>query len=291
MSSSWMLEETTLPKLGFLGQGNHGYISLVRTPNGLLMAKKTSLHKYSENLEKESTILHHFNSIHFNIVRSTSPIVYDETMPINVKVCSIYMELSPHGSLLDMKAKAGGILPENVVGYCILQVLEGLRDLHRDGYVHCDLKPENILIFPTYTHGELCELKLASFSLAKEPNGPNPVPECLCKAELVYLAPEAAGPRGRISSTVDIWYLGVMVMDLLGAMVREGGRIAYRADMLSLLAINFLRRCIVHYSGVRATVEELMNDPFVRQSLGVPKLEMFPVPSSLSNGVVQGRFF
>ncbi|VVB05861.1 unnamed protein product [Arabis nemorensis] len=289
-SISWILEETTLPKLGFLGQGNHGYISLVRTPDGLLMAKKTSYRKYSENLEKESRILNHFNSIHFNIVRPTSPIVYDETMPLNVKVSSVYMELAPHGSLLDMIAKAGEILPEKVAGYCILQVLEGLRDLHRDGYVHCDLKAENILIFPSYTHGELCDLKLADFSLAKEPNGPNPV-EPLFEGEPEYLAPEAVGPRGMISSAVDIWSLGVMVMQMLGAIITEGDRRTYFTGRLSPMVKDFLRRCIVHNPVARATAEELMSHPFVRQSIGVPPLEMLPVPSCLSNGGVQGRFF
>ncbi|KFK34896.1 hypothetical protein AALP_AA5G207500 [Arabis alpina] len=290
MSSSWMLEETTLPKLDFLGQGNHGYISLVRTPDGLLMAKKTSLLKYSENLEKASRILNHFSFINCNIVRPTSPIVNYQTMPYDVKVCSIYMELSPHGSLLDMKAKAGGILPENVVGYCILQVLEGLRDLHRHGYVHCDLKPENILIFSSYTPGELCELKLAGFSLAKEPNGPNPV-ECLFKGEPDYLAPEVAGPGGMISSPVDIFSLGVMVSEMLGAIVTDGGTRTYFTGGLSPLAKDFVRRCIVPHPVARATAEELIYHPFVRQSLGVPPFEMLPVPSCLSNGVVQGRLF
>lgn len=288
-SNSWILEETTLPKLGFLGQGHHGYISLVRTPDGLLMAKKTSLRKYSENLEKELRILDHFHSINFNTVRSTSPLVYDETMPVNVKVCSIYMEVAPHGSLEDMITKAGESLPENVAGYCTLQVLEGLRDLHREGYVHCDLNPENILIFPSYTHGELCELKLADFGLAKEPNGPNPLDGSLFEGDSDCLAPEAVGPRRVISSAVDIWSLGVMVIDMFGVIV--GGTDDYLSEMLSPMAWDFVRRCISRNPVARATAEELMSHPFVRQSLGVPPLELLPVPSCLSNGVVQGRFF
>lgn len=287
-SDSWILAETTLPKLGCLGQGDHGYISLVRTPDGLLMAKKTSFRKYSEALEKELRILHHFNSIHFNIVRPTSPIVYGETMPINVKISSIYMEIAPHGSLKDMITKAGGRLPNNVTGYCALAILDGLSDLHRDGYVHCDLKPENILIFPSYTHGDLCELKLADFGSAKEPNGPNPPDGSLFEGSPEYLAPEAVGPRGIISSAVDIWSLGIMVMKMLGVIVR--GRTYYLPNDLSRNAWDFIRKCIVRNPAGRATAEELLNYPFVNQSLGVPPLELLPVPSCLSNGVVQGRF-
>ncbi|KAG7565901.1 Protein kinase-like domain superfamily [Arabidopsis suecica] len=288
-SSSWMLDATTLPKLGCLGQGHHGYISLVKTPDGLLMAKKTSYRKYSDDLEKELRILHHFNSINFNIVRPTSPIIYYETMPVNVKICSIYMEIAPHGSLEDMMTKAGGRLPENVVGYCTLLILEGLKDLHKDGYVHCDLMPENILIFPTYTHGELCELKLADFGLAKEPNGPNPLDGSLFQGNPEYLAPEAVGPRRIISSAVDIWSLGVMVIEMLGANV--GGRNDYLSATLSPTAWDFVRKCKVRDWEDRATAEELLSHPFVNQSIGIPPFEMLPVPHCLTDGVVQGRFF
>ncbi|CAB87427.1 protein kinase [Arabidopsis thaliana] len=253
-SSSWMLDPITLRKLGCLGQGEHGYISLVQTTDGLLMAKKTSLRKYSENLEKEQRILHHFNSINFNIVRPTSPIVYYETMPFNVKICSIYMEIAPHGSLGDMIIKA-----------------------------------ENMLIFPTYTHGELCELKLADFGLAKEPNGPNPLDGSLFEGCPAYLAPEAVGPCRIISSAVDIWSLGVMVIEMLG--VNGGGRNDYLSQTLSSMAWDFVRKCKVHDWESRATAEELLSHPFVNQSIGVPPFEMLPVPYCLTDGVVQGRFF
>ncbi|KAF3559055.1 hypothetical protein F2Q69_00015013 [Brassica cretica] len=95
---SWFLDETPLPKLGFLGQGNNGYVTLVRNNDGLLMAKKTSFLKYSEDLEKEVRIMDRFFSINFNTVRATSPAVSYETMPFNVKVCSIHMEVAPHAT-------------------------------------------------------------------------------------------------------------------------------------------------------------------------------------------------
>ncbi|XP_010507478.1 PREDICTED: serine/threonine-protein kinase PAK 4-like [Camelina sativa] len=291
-SSSWILEETTLPKLGCLGQGDYGYISLVRTPDGMLMAKKTSLRKYSENLEKELRILHHFNSINFKIVRPTSPLIYHETMPVNVKVSSIYMEVAPHGSLKDMLTKAGGRLPENVVGYCTLMILKGLKDLHQAGYVHCDLRLENILIFKTYTHGELCELKLADFGLSKEPNGPIPLEGSLFEGSPDYLAPEAVGPDRIISPAVDIWSLGVMVVKMLGPppIVMLRGRVIFLSEVLSSMAFDFVSKCTVRDPAGRATAEDLLSHPFVRQSIGVPPVEMLPVPACLSDGVVQGRF-
>ncbi|ESQ44455.1 hypothetical protein EUTSA_v10006421mg [Eutrema salsugineum] len=288
--NSWVFDETPLPRLGFLGQGTHGYVSLVRTPDGLLMAKKTSLRKYSEDLEKELRILHHFYATKFNTVRPTSPIIFNETMPVNVKVTSIYMEVAPHGSLKDMITKAGGRLPENVVGYCTLPVLEGLKDLHQHGYVHCDLRPENVLIFPSYAQGELCDLKLADFGLAKEPNGPDPAPGSLFEGTPEYLAPEAVGPRGRISSAIDIWSLGVMVLDMLGFTI-VGEVCDCLPETLSPMARDFVRRCRVRTPTARATAEELMGHPFLTQSLEVPPLELLPVPSCLRNGVVEGRFF
>ncbi|CAN7014017.1 unnamed protein product [Brassica oleracea var. botrytis] len=232
----------------------------------------------------------HFFSINFNTVRATSPAVSYETMPFNnVKVCSIHMEVAPHGSLKDMLTKAGGTLPENVIGYCIFQVLEGLRDLHQHGYVHCDLKPENILIFPSYAQEELCELKLGDFGSAKEPNGPDPVDGSLFEDNPGYLAPEAVGPRGVISSAVDIWSLGTMVIEMMGITI--SGWSDYVPGTLSQMTWDFVRRCRVRNPRARATAEELMSHSFVNQSLGAPPLELLPVPSCLSNGVVQGRLF
>ncbi|XP_024012938.1 mitogen-activated protein kinase kinase kinase 3 [Eutrema salsugineum] len=253
--NSWVFDETPLPRLGFLGQGTHGYVSLVRTPDGLLMAKKTSLRKYSEDLEKELRILHHFYATKFNTVRPTSPIIFNETMPVNVKVTSIYMEVAPHGSLKDMITKA-----------------------------------ENVLIFPSYAQGELCDLKLADFGLAKEPNGPDPAPGSLFEGTPEYLAPEAVGPRGRISSAIDIWSLGVMVLDMLGFTI-VGEVCDCLPETLSPMARDFVRRCRVRTPTARATAEELMGHPFLTQSLEVPPLELLPVPSCLRNGVVEGRFF
>ncbi|KAJ4905123.1 Protein kinase superfamily protein [Raphanus sativus] len=232
------------------------------------MAKKTCLLKYSKDLEKEVRIMEHFFSFDFNTVRATSPAVSQETMPVNVKVCSIHMEVAPHGSLKDMLTKAGGTLPENVIGYCIFQVLEGLRDLHQHGYVHCDLKPENILIFPGYAHDdELCNLKLGDFGSAKEPNGPDPVNGSLFEDNPEYLAPEAVGPRGVISSAVDIWSLGTMVMEMMGVTIR--GRSDYVPGTLSPMTWDFVRRCRERNPEARATAEELMSHSFVNQSLEV----------------------
>ncbi|CAH8351165.1 unnamed protein product [Eruca vesicaria subsp. sativa] len=282
---SWFLDDTPLPRLGFLGHGNYGYVSLVRNRDGLFMAKKTSHLKYSEMLDKEVRIMDRFFSINFNTVRATSPVVSYETMPFNVKVCSIHMEVAPHGTLRDMLTNAGGALPENVVGYCILQVLEVLRDFHQHGYVHCDLKPENIFIFPSNAHGELCELKLGDFGLAKEPNGPDPVNGSLFEGNPENLAPEAVGPRGVISSAVDIWSLGTMVLEMMGM------RSDYLPSTLSHIPWDFVRRCKVRNPRNRATAEELMSHGFVKQSLGVPPLELLPVHPLLSNGVVQGKLF
>ncbi|KAL0725548.1 hypothetical protein Bca4012_040147 [Brassica carinata] len=284
---SWFLDETPLPKLGFLGRGNYGYVTLVRNRGGLLMAKKTSFLKYSEDLEKEVRIMDRFFSIDFNTVRPTSPAVSYETLPYNVKACSIYMEVAPHGSLKDMLTKAGGALPENIVGYCILLVLEGLRDLHQHGYVHCDLKPENILIFPSYAHEELCELKIGDFGSAKEPNGPDPVDGSLFEDNPEYLAPEAFGPRGVISSAVDIWSLGTMVIEMMGVTVRGGS--GFVPGTLSLMTWDFVRRCREQNPEARATAEELLSHAFVKQSLGVPPIELLPRPSCFRG--VTGRLF
>lgn len=80
-----------------------------------------------------------------------------------------------------------------------------------------------------------------------------------------------------------------MVIEMMGVTIR--GRSDYVPGTLSPMTWDFVRRCRERNPEARATAEELMSHSFVNQSLEVPPLELLPVPSCLSNGVVQGRFF
>ena len=97
----------------------------------------------------------------------------------------------------------------------LTQALRGLASLHAgpNPVVHRDIKPENILVADNYRGGEPNEygpwIKLADFGLAREGS------KCEGKVGTwLYAAPEVFH-RVRYTSKVDIWSLGVVILQLL----------------------------------------------------------------------------
>ncbi|EGX96674.1 Serine/threonine-protein kinase [Cordyceps militaris CM01] len=83
------------------------------------------------------------------------------------------------------------------------QVLQALSYLHSKGITHRDVKPDNILIITR----EPIHAKLADFALSSNAKRPMTV----CGTER-YTAPEVYRPP--YTAKVDIWSVGVMVMEL-----------------------------------------------------------------------------
>ncbi|XP_027696965.1 receptor-interacting serine/threonine-protein kinase 1 isoform X2 [Vombatus ursinus] len=84
---------------------------------------------------------------------------------------SLVMEYMEKGNL--MKVLKTTSIPLSVKGRIILEVIEGMCYLHREGVIHKDLKPENILVDDDF-HVKIADLGVASFKtwskLTKEEN-------------------------------------------------------------------------------------------------------------------------
>ncbi|KAK4766803.1 hypothetical protein SAY87_008445 [Trapa incisa] len=61
---------------------------------------------------------------------------------------NLLLEYASGGSLVDEMKRRGGRLPEPDVRRHTRSVLEALRHIHRQGFVHGDIKVQNILVFP-----------------------------------------------------------------------------------------------------------------------------------------------
>ena len=70
--------------------------------------------------------------------------------------------------------------------------------------IHCDLKPENILIYNDFRI-KLIDFGSCHFFEAKEFQGPTPE----------YLAPEILMQNERNVFTVDVWSLGVLLLEIV----------------------------------------------------------------------------
>ena len=97
----------------------------------------------------------------------------------------------------------------------LTQALRGLASLHAgpSPVIHRDIKPENILVADHHRGSDPNEygpwIKLADFGLATQGS--------ICESKAgtwLYTAPEVFRP-GRYTSKVDIWSLGVVILQLL----------------------------------------------------------------------------
>ncbi|CAH8365721.1 unnamed protein product [Eruca vesicaria subsp. sativa] len=131
-------------------------------------ARKTCSLKNCKYLERELRIMLRFHTNPF-IVHAANHNIHFETNAQGV-MCHIYMEYATLGNLKKLISAAGGALPEVSVKLAARMILQGLKALHSEGYVHCDLKPSNVLVFPSTTCGVPWELKLGGFGLSKEPS-------------------------------------------------------------------------------------------------------------------------
>ncbi|MFI0977578.1 protein kinase [Streptomyces sp. NPDC021093] len=110
----------------------------------------------------------------------------------------------------------------------LVQVCEGLHQLHRAGWVHGDLKPGNVLLMADRT------VRLGDFSTAAELEGTHAYAPAFSTPD--YTPPELlwseAGERGtQIRSSSDIWAFGVLAhVVLTGSLPLPGGTPSARRD-------------------------------------------------------------
>ncbi|XP_052205462.1 mitogen-activated protein kinase kinase kinase 20-like [Diospyros lotus] len=190
------------------------------------------------------------------------------------RLCNLLLEFASGGSLADkLRNCRNHRLLESEVRRYSRSVLEGLRYIHGNGFVHCDLKLQNVL---------LCQkdvAKIADFGLAKragEKTGPE------LRGTPLYMSPEMV-VSGEQEAPADVWALGCLVAematgapawpcqpdaDLCGLLMRigVGQEIPEIPGNLSAEGKDFLGKCFVKDPRKRWTAEMLLSHPFVVDS-------------------------
>ncbi|KAJ5669166.1 hypothetical protein N7462_010236 [Penicillium macrosclerotiorum] len=129
----------------------------------------------------------------------------------------IIMEYMEYGDL-DLHLK--GPLPENEAREVTLQIAEGLKLLHENGFAHRDLKPANIFVFHK---GPDWWVKIGDFGFSKRVNEKDGLRSCV--GTPVFLAPEVQMLYSpsinnqndvlHYTEKVDIWALGAITFYMI----------------------------------------------------------------------------
>ncbi len=153
---------------GILGQTNHSVVyevetpdqgmralKLLKTPDPVLLARLDREYETLQRLDASPRIL---GPVRLHRLR-------DGRRGILMPVC--------RGSLKEHLAEARGLrapLDRKLVLTWLAQLLEGLAEVHRLGFVHRDVKPSNLLIRAA-GEGQLPELVIADFGVVHDPGG------------------------------------------------------------------------------------------------------------------------
>ncbi|RFU30292.1 hypothetical protein B7463_g6070, partial [Scytalidium lignicola] len=192
---------------------------------------------------------------------------------------SVYlaMEYVPLGDLEENVKAIGGTVKEAEVRDITHQILEGLKIMHLENFVHRDLKPKNVLV---------CQgpprwwVKLADFGLSKRRTE-----ETAYRTQTgthAYMAPEILGYAPNVdaegagyTNAVDIWALGCIVYRLVkGAVPFPPGLSLIRfcdnestfpsqGLALSELGVKFIRDLVVAYPSQRLTAQQALDHAWI----------------------------
>lgn len=187
---------------------------------------------------------------------------------------SIVMEYCGGGSVKDVMKKLNFVLTEAQITIILRDVLTGLKFLHSIRGIHRDVKAANILL------NEEGVAKLGDFGVS-EPLG-TPINQRELKGTLLWLPPEVINMSANYSYVIDIWSLGITMIEMA-----EGqppyGNMELRAAMEEIRDMsipapkfqdstecsndfrNFLELCLVKDSTSRSGASDLLEHPIIRK--------------------------
>ncbi|MET7370280.1 serine/threonine-protein kinase [Streptomyces sp. NPDC005566] len=181
------------------------------------------LHHLRELAEREVALLSRLRSP--RLIRMYDALTVDAPAHPELDGATVLVLEEARGSL-DAALSAGR--PPRQGPALLVQICEGLHQLHGAGWVHGDLKPGNVLLMEDGT------ARLGDFNMAAELEGTHAYSPAFATAD--YTPPELlwseVGERGmQIRQTADIWAFGVLAhLTLTGSFPLPGGTPTARRD-------------------------------------------------------------
>ncbi|KAJ1381239.1 Serine/threonine-protein kinase, active site [Sesbania bispinosa] len=268
-----------------LGSGSFAIVNLVIPTNASTppTAVKTSDVYTSYLLKNEEHVLNRIGSCP-QIIKCFG---HDQTLENGELYYNLFLEYASGGTLADQLKNHGGRFPEFLVRGYTRSIVEGLKHVHANGFVHCDVKLQNILVF------ENGNVKIVDFGLAKE-TGEKQSQRLEFRGTPRFMSPESVN-ENEYESPVDIWALGCAVVEMVTGKpawnVRSGSNIwsllmrigvgdelPLIPDELSKEGKDFLEKCLVKDPKKRWSAEMLLKHPFVADDT-VSFIDSLPLPS------------
>ncbi|OMJ17831.1 Serine/threonine-protein kinase CLA4 [Smittium culicis] len=202
-------------------------------------------------------------SQHPNIVN------YIESFLIGNSDLWVVMEYMNGGALTDIIDNNS--MNENQIATISLEVCSGLHHLHKQNIIHRDIKSDNVLL------GEDCQVKITDFGFCAKLSEQRSKRATMVGTPY-WMAPEVVKQKP-YGSKVDVWSLGIMVIEMIESeppyldeeplkalylIATHGTPALKNPETLSTDLKGFLAECLCVDVDSRATVEELLSQDFIR---------------------------
>ncbi|EPS37632.1 hypothetical protein H072_8670 [Dactylellina haptotyla CBS 200.50] len=182
----------------------------------------------------------------------------------------ILMEFANKGSLEDLLESVGKLSVSIVRSY-VLQLIDGLRDLHQAGIVHRKIHPKNILLFRPLVGGKTI-IKFGdpgiSYRLRTLQNYEDGVETPLQSDKNLWAAPELMTSTVPTKKT-DIWDLAVLILQMVHGLdviyKHVSPQIALSKERVPSALKSFLARMFIREQNKRLGAFDLVTMEFLRQ--------------------------
>ncbi|XP_027631626.1 serine/threonine-protein kinase PAK 6 isoform X2 [Tupaia chinensis] len=253
-----------------IGEGSTGIVCLAREKHSgrQVAVKMMDLRKQQrrELLFNEVVIMRDYQ--HLNVVEMYKSYLVGEEL-------WVLMEFLQGGALTDIVSQVR--LNEEQIATVCEAVLQALAYLHAQGVIHRDIKSDSILLT---LDGRV---KLSDFGFCAQISKDVPKRKSLVGTPY-WMAPEVIS-RSLYATEVDIWSLGIMVIEMVDGeppyfsdspvqamkRLRDSAPPRLRnSHKVSPVLRDFLERMLVRDPQERATAQELLDHPFLLQT-GLPE--------------------
>jgi len=217
------------------------------------------------------------SSIHTNIVQ-----FYDAFVVENTHLW-VVMELMDGGCLTDILEQFDSVkMTEPQIAYACRETLRGLSDIHRSFRIHRDIKSDNILL------NRKGEVKIADFGYAAQLTQEQQKRRTVVGTPY-WMAPELI--RGQdYSFKVDVWSLGIMLMEMMEGeppymefpplralflITTKGIPPPANPEKWSPQLLDFFSKCLEKDVNARPEADQLLSHPFM--ALACSPVEFAPI--------------
>ncbi|XP_070281334.1 serine/threonine-protein kinase PAK 6 [Myotis yumanensis] len=267
-----------------IGEGSTGIVCLAREKHSgrQVAVKMMDLRKQQrrELLFNEVVIMRDYQ--HLNVVEMYKSYLVGEEL-------WVLMEFLQGGALTDIISQVR--LNEEQIATVCEAVLQALAYLHAQGVIHRDIKSDSILLT---LDGRV---KLSDFGFCAQISKDVPKRKSLVGTPY-WMAPEVIS-RSLYATEVDIWSLGIMVIEMVDGeppyfsdspvqamkRLRDSSPPKLKnSHKVSPVLRDFLERMLVRDPQERATAQELLDHPFLLQTglpeCLVPLIQLYRKPTS-----------